>query len=281
VLYVIRGKVEMPTKGDKVELSLASAEQPGLTYASKETEKDGTFLFEGIIPGSYELFASGPKKGFSYLGAILGPKAVFARTRVEVIQDVADVTLAMRESRKVAVVLRSPGGGQSGSCPATAPVTFTPIEAWHIMGNRTVNARFGEPALVDELAPGRYQVIASGLGATCYQSGETVVDVGTMSDSGPVAVTIAPAGSIRGKLVGSATGDISIVLLAEDGTSQIALPDTQSQFMFTALAPGRYRIAVLPTGGDRWLTDFTQMIELEVPGGAPTDLELPIPVKKP
>ncbi|MCU1238419.1 MAG: hypothetical protein JWP63_6386 [Candidatus Solibacter sp.] len=284
VLYVVRGKVESPTKGTTVELSLASAEQPGLTYAAKQTEKDGTFLFEGIAPGSYELFASGPKNGYAYLGAVLGPKPFFGRTRVDVIQDVDGVSVAVKESRKVAVVLRGPGVGQPAGCPATATITFSPLEAWHIMGDRTADAKFGEPVLVDQLAPGRYQATATKLGGTCYQSGELVVDVGAMggmSGAAPVAVTVAPAGAIRGKLVGGRAGEFAVVLLSEDGTAQIALPDADSKFTFAALPPGRYRAAVQPAANGRWVADVTQMIELDVPGGAPTDVELPVPARKP
>ena len=62
-LFKVSGKVELPRKGYKIELSLASAEQPALSYASMESSRDGTFVFEGIAPGSYELFASGPTNG--------------------------------------------------------------------------------------------------------------------------------------------------------------------------------------------------------------------------
>jgi 5-hydroxyisourate hydrolase-like protein (transthyretin family) len=279
VLYRVRGKVELPTKSVDVELSLASADQPGLSYASKQAEKDGSFLFEGIAPGSYELFASGPKNGYAYLGAVLGPKAFFGRTRVEVVQDVDGIALAVQESKKVPVVLRGPGGGQPSTCPATATVTFAPLEAWHIMGDRTVEAKFAGPQLVDQLAPGRYQVTATKLGGTCYQSGTMVVDVGALGGGSPVVVTVAPAGSIRGKLVGAAPGEYAVVLLPEEGAVQIALPGAESKFTFTALPPGRYRVAVQRAAEGRWVADVTQMIELEVPGGTPTDVELPAPAK--
>jgi hypothetical protein len=285
VLYRVAGKVELPTQGATVELSLASADQPGLSYASKQTEKDGSFLFEGIAPGSYELFASGPKTGFSYLGAVLGPRAFFGRTRVEVIQDVTNVMLALQEGKKAPVVLRGPGGGQPAACPASATVTFSPLEAWHIVGDRTVEARFDEPRLADLLAPARYRVTASKLGNTCYQSGAAEVDVSAMNPgASPVAITLAPAGSIRGKLVGGDRDTFAVMLVPEesvDGSSAlVALADAELKFSFQALAPGRYRVAVQRASEGRWVSDVTQMIELEVPGGTPTDVELPAPARK-
>jgi hypothetical protein len=273
-LFKVSGKVELPRKGYKIELSLASAEQPALSYASMESSRDGTFVFEGIAPGSYELFASGPTNGYAYLGATLEPKAFFGRTRVEVIQNVEGVTIAAQPAKSVAVELR----GRAAACPAPATVTFSPLEAWHIMGDRSVQARIGEPQLVEQLAPGRYQVTATKLGSGCYQSGTTVVDVGAMNGPGPVAVTVAQAGSIRGKLVGGA-GQYAVVLMAEDPDLpvQIAMPGAEAKFEFSALQPGRYRVAVRPTAGGRWVTDTTQMIELDVSGGGPTDVELPVP----
>jgi hypothetical protein len=277
VLYKVSGKVELPAAGSKVELSLASADQPALSYATKEAEKDGRFVFEGIAPGSYELFASGPKQGYGYLGAILGPKAFFGRTRVEVIQDVENLAVAMQESKSVAVVLR----GQPGPCPAMATVTLAPLEAWHIMADRIVEARFDEPKLVEQLAPGRYQATATKLGSTCYQAGVAVVDAAAAGGSGPIVVTVAPAGSIRGKLVGG-SGEFAVALVAEEGDApvQIALPDAEMKFTFGALPPGRYRVAVRRAAEGRWVADLAQMIELEVPGGAPTDVELPAPPVK-
>ena len=260
-----------------MELSLASAEQPALSYANMEATEDGSFVFQGIAPGSYELFASGPKIGAGYLGATLGPKAFFARTRVNVIQDVDGLAMVLQPAKSVAVELR----GRADACLAEATVTLSPLEAWHIMGDRSVQARIGEPQLVEQLAPGRYQVMATKLGSGCYQAGTTVIDVAAMSGPGPIAVTVSQAGSIRGKLVGG-TGPYAVVLMAEDPDLpvQIAMPNAESKFTFAALQPGRYRVAVRQATEDRWVTDTTQMIELDVAGGAPTDVELPAPAAR-
>uniref|UniRef100_Q01NB9 Cna B domain protein n=1 Tax=Solibacter usitatus (strain Ellin6076) TaxID=234267 RepID=Q01NB9_SOLUE len=276
-LFKVSGKVELPRKGVQMELSLASADQPALSYASMESAKDGTFTFEGIAPGSYELFASGPTNGYAYLGATLEPKAFFGRTRLEVIQNVESLSVTLQPAKAVAVELR----GRAAACPVPATVTFSPLEAWHIMGDRSVQARIGEPQLVEQLAPGRYQINVTKLGSGCYQSGTTVVDVGAMNGPAPVAVTVAQAGAIRGKLVGG-TGQYVVVLMAEDADLpvQIAMPDAESKFGFAALQPGRYRVAVRPAAEARWVTDTAQMIELDVAGGGPTDVELPCPAAK-
>ena len=60
---------------------------------------------------------------------------------------------------------------------------------------------------------------------------------------------------------------------------QLAFPDEHARFEFAALRPGRYRIAAqLATGAakTRWVADVAHMIEIDVPGGVPTELELPV-----
>jgi len=45
------------------------------------------------------------------------------------------------------------------------------------------------------------------------------------------------------------------------------------------LRPGHYRIAAQLAAGAakiRWVDDIAHMIEIDVPGGAPTELELPV-----
>jgi hypothetical protein len=61
---------------------------------------------------------------------------------------------------------------------------------------------------------------------------------------------------------------------------QIALPDAEGRFTFAALPPGQYRIAVQRTSDSpkaRWVAELGRILEVEIPGGAPTDLQLPAP----
>jgi protocatechuate 3,4-dioxygenase beta subunit len=59
----------------------------------------------------------------------------------------------------------------------------------------------------------------------------------------------------------------------------LAFTDEQGHFEFAGLRPGRYRIAAQPAAGPakaRWVADFAHMMEIDVPGGVPTELELPV-----
>jgi len=71
-----------------------------------------------------------------------------------------------------------------------------------------------------------------------------------------------------------------VVLLnseSTDSAAQLAFPDAYGKFNFGGLRPGRYRIAAHPSAEakSRWVADVSRMIEIDVPGGSPTDLELP------
>ena len=103
--------------------------------------------------------------------------------------------------------------------------------------------------------------------------------------AGPVALELGKAGSIRGTLRAGTVNakDFAVMLLdaeAADGTgAQLAFPDEQGRFEFAGLRPGRYRIAAQLAAGAakaRWVADVARMIEIDVPGGTPTELELPV-----
>ena len=64
-----------------------------------------------------------------------------------------------------------------------------------------------------------------------------------------------------------------------DDLARLAFPDEAGRFEFAALRPGRYRIAAQLAAGAakaRWVSDIAHMIEIDVPGGTPTEVELPV-----
>jgi hypothetical protein len=96
---------------------------------------------------------------------------------------------------------------------------------------------------------------------------------------------VTPAGEIRGRLTGAAAAVRYAVLLLpsepdQDNPLQVAYPDREGRFGFARLRPGPYRIAAQLAAEDlkaRWVSDFALMVEIRVPGGSPTDVELPAP----
>jgi len=61
---------------------------------------------------------------------------------------------------------------------------------------------------------------------------------------------------------------------------QVAYPDAQSLFTLGGLRPGRYRIAAQKAGEAsraRRVPELARLVEIQMPGGAPTDLDPPAP----
>jgi hypothetical protein len=95
----------------------------------------------------------------------------------------------------------------------------------------------------------------------------------------PVAIELAAAGSIRGllKSTSAPVTDFTVMLLdagSTDGAqAQLAFADRDGRFAFEGLHPGRYRMAA------RRGADVSRVVEMDVPSGAPTIVELPADAK--
>ena len=282
--FSVSGKIEMPKENTPFSLALGLPEQPTLPIAQMVTERDGTFRFDKIPSGTYDLFVAGPDVGYGAFGSVLGTGPLYGRARIQVLgQNVEGISVPVSAGRSLEVVLQAHGDqAPPPDCPKSATVALALLEPWGILGNSPAQAAFGKPQKLADLAPARYRVTAGGLGGGCYQVNQPVVDL-SGAPSGPVAIELAAGGSIRGTLqAGQAKAtDFAVVLLDADasdsGTARLALPDEHGHFVFDTLRPGRYRIAAQPAAGAsraRWV-DLARMIEIEVPGGVPTDLELP------
>ena len=279
--FSVSGKIEGPNPKTTFSLALGLPDLPALPIAQLWTEPDGSFRLDKIPPGTYDLFVSGPTGGYGAFETLLGKDPVYGRTRIQVIgQNLEGVSVPASAGRSLDVVLRGPSEG----CPKTAQVTLTLLEPWGLLGGGSVQANFDKPQTAHDLAPARYALSAGGLGAGCYQVSRPVVDV-SREASGPVVLELGQAGRIRGTLrAGSARAKGFAVMLlyaeaADNTPAQLAFPDEQGRFEFAGLRPGRYRIAAQLSAGAakaRWVADVAHMIEIDVPGGTPTDLELPV-----
>jgi hypothetical protein len=283
--YRVSGKVEGARKGNRFALSLAAPDQPALPMAQTLTDDDGSFHFDKIPAGSYDLLAGGPDVGYGARTSVVGPEASFGRTRVSVNGNVENVVIEAAAARSIAVTLRGPGGeALPKGCPAAASVSPEALEPWGIeFRNATTVLTGNETTLLKNLAPGRFRFSASELGPSCYQANEVVADL-SGDQARPVAIELAPAGQIRGSLqAGQRPADVVVVLLeaggaAGDAQTRIAFPDTRGHFAFEGLHPGGYRIAAQSASEARarWVADVNHMRSVEVKGGASTDVELAV-----
>jgi hypothetical protein len=290
--YSVSGKIDLPKPNTYFSLALSLPEQPAMPVAQALTEPDGSFRFEKIPADTYDLFVAGPQGGYGAFENALaqGSDPLFGRTRVQVVgQNVEGLSVPLSAGKSLDVTLRAQGSGPvPEGCPQSATVTLQLLEPWGILTSYIVRAGFGKAQSLRNLPPARYSVTAGGLGGGCYQVNRPVADL-SGDAANAVAVEVAPAGSIRGVLRAGAAPvkDFAVVLLdaeATDGTpAQLAFADEQGHFGFDGLRPGRYRIAAQPAAEAsraRWVADVMHMVGIDVPGGVPTDLDLPVSVVK-
>jgi len=283
-LFNVRGKVE--AEPGTYWVALAPLDAPALAVAVAQTERNGNFELLMVPPGSYQITAAGPSGARSGFGGMLGDKAIFGRSHVDVGADVEGVSITPVKGVSGQVMLRvEKAEGQGGNgCPASAQIGVKPLEDWASYLDKNVQATAAQPATIENLAPARYRVMASKLGESCYQSGEAILDLRGGSSAQPVAVLVAPAGSIRGKLTGDDAADATVALVSADPAAagpsvQLAMPDADGKFTFGGLRPGRYKLAAQPAGAGgvaaRWVAG-TGMLEVQVAAGVPTTVELPV-----
>jgi hypothetical protein len=264
--YKISGTVAAPTPGQEFALALGLPDQAILPVAVALAGKDGTFHFDKVPTGTYDLFAAGPTGGYGAFDSVLNDKAEpsFGRMRIQVAgSDITNLAVPVAPARSLAILLRPYKSTEfPAACPQTATVNFESLDPWGIRFNATVQVTLTKEQTVPNLAPGRFRLTATGLGAGCYQAGETIVDL-SKDVAQPVIVAVAAAGTIRG--TAHAPGDTIELLDAEGTQSQLAFPDAKGEFTFPTLHPGRYRITAQKS---------KQSKDITITGGTETTVDL-------
>ena len=231
-------------------VALGLPEAPWIAISQVWTQ-NGKFQFEKVPSGVYDLYASGPTRGYGAYEAMLGPKPVFGRTRVTVSgQNIPGLEVLL--SPGLAISLEARGADSEklpAGCPRDIPVTLTSLEPWAAMLTKSSTAQVGAGVKVEDLAPGRYRISARVTG-DCFSAAETEFDARTLT--APVSVPVAAGGQLRGLLKGAAKPGAFHVTLLSNSTAaatpvRFAYTDAQGRFTFDALPPGPYRLAIQPT----------------------------------
>jgi len=237
----VSGRIEMPegVKGE-FQLALGLPDQPNVPIAAVLSEKDGTFHFDKIPPGTYDLFAAGPVGGYTQFESILDAKVdvFFGRTRIQSAgQNVENLSVAVAPGKTIRLMVRGPA-----ACPASVRLNLASLEPWAMMFDTATEATSGKELSIPKLAPGLFRIAAANLGKTCFQINDAVADLrGDQTE--PIMIELAAAGAIHGK-AGAPNATIVLTSLNPADTTQrrVAYSDATGQFTFESLPPGRYRI---------------------------------------
>lgn len=282
--FQVSGTVQLPKPKSRVSLSLGLPDQPLFPVAQTITNgEDGVFQFDRVPTGTYDLFVAGPDGGYGRRGySVLGAEPVFARVRVDV--TVADVKgLDITLSRGHTLTVKLAGERPPEGCPQTVTLSPDLVEPWSAFySGKPIQVAYGKEMTIPDLPPGRVRLMTPGLGPGCYQPDPVVADLSGGATT--ATLRLATAGALRGTLRGARPSEFTVVLIEcdppPDSQARLATPGADGKFAFEGVPPGRYRIAARPTTSDaksRWLADLSRMIEIQIPGGAPTDIDLPAP----
>jgi hypothetical protein len=198
--YSVSGKLNLPQPGRPLGITLVAAGHPGLRVAMGISRPDGSFRFDNILDGAYDLLASSPATAASAPG--------FGRARIVVAsRPVEDVSVPVNQGRTVTLRL-------TGDCGADAVATLSPMESW--LSGLKISAPLHppHPVTLDHVAPGRFVLSVKSPGGHCYGGAKGVLDFTSDAAPAPVEVALGPSGSIHGRLTGVARpADFAIVLI--------------------------------------------------------------------
>jgi hypothetical protein len=101
--YQVSGAVALRAPGEKFALALGLPDQPILPVAIALAGDDGSFKFDKVPAGTYDLFAAGPTGGYTQFESMLGKgDPVFGRVRIQVAgSDVTGLSVVVGAGRSL------------------------------------------------------------------------------------------------------------------------------------------------------------------------------------
>ena len=174
VSYAVSGKVETPPASEgRFWLAMTQVDQPALAVAVTEAAEDGSFNFEAVPAGSYDLYASGPTPARGFRGGLLDRDPLYGHAHVDVGgMNVEGISLAVAKGATVMFVLK-PGDG----CPAQASVRLVPLADRGAWKEWNAQLTAGKQNSIDGVPPGRYELEVAIAPDTCALAEEAAIDV--------------------------------------------------------------------------------------------------------
>jgi len=229
---------------------MVPSDYPSIRIMTALTAMDGSFRFDNIFPGSYELFASGP----------VTPPSYFAHIHLSLnSNNVLDLNLQLKPGRSTQIDLRSGETASSLSCSAEGTITLQSLGLWPLVRDQKLTASIspGTPAHFDNLGPGLFVITAQSSSGKCAGVTDRILDM-TTEDAAPHVVRgFAPDASIHGSIAAMELAILRDVTPGRDAPIQAFFANSAAEFRFDGLAAGRYCVFRQPATDPvpRWLPE--------------------------
>lgn len=267
-------------------------DQPGHVLSTTQAELDGRFWFDRLHPGDYDIYAIAPSAAFGeFTSSLVKRERYYGRVRVAVsTADEESFTLALKPSKAVAIALRCSEQSGCGKCPASATVTVSSLAPWgHSRSTSAAELSFRDgQKSIPGITPGPIQVLASGLGASCFQVRTQPENLEDASPHKPLNVVLTAAAELQIAVKSEPApppARVEVLVLApkaefDENAVTLAAGAGDRLFSFHDLRPGTYRVLARPastTSSQGWSREAGHWSQVTLKAGL-NSIELHLPL---
>jgi len=235
----ISGKVTGPGSPQIFVLNLIESEHPSmrLMAALTASSEDGTFHFDNILPGTYDLYASGP---------VTPPPSFFAHVRLVLNgQRVENIDLVLKPGRPVELAVSTGKAiAPNSSCSSDGVLTLQAIGTWAPVRDLKFTSPISpvSPAHFENVPPGPFAMTAQSTTGNCIGVSTTVLDLRNDITPERINVVFQPLGNIHGD---AAAGSVVVLRDVTPGreSTQAMFSGSGNPYRFDGLSPGQYCVA--------------------------------------
>ncbi|HET9129625.1 MAG TPA: carboxypeptidase-like regulatory domain-containing protein, partial [Terriglobia bacterium] len=232
----ISGKVTGPGTPQIFSLALVESAHPSIRLMVALTQEGGAFRFDSILPGTYDLIATGP---------VTPAPSLFAHTRLVLnSQKVDNLDLVLKPGRSIEFSVDA-----ESRCAADGTLTLQAIGSWALVRDLKLTKPISptSPARFENVAPGPFNVSVQGSSGKCIGVASTGIDLRNDAPPEHATVVFHPLSSIHGP---TSFGNIMVLRDVTAGresapTIDAIVGNTAKDFRFDDLLPGQYCLTTM------------------------------------
>jgi len=235
----ISGRIVSPAGPQIYTLTMVDSEHPTIRVMIALTAQDGTFRFDNIFPGTYNLYASGP----------VTPPSYFAQMQLVLnSQNVENMEFRLQPGRPVEFALSTGKTAPNSGCSPDGVITVQGLGSWPLVRDQKITTPISPtaPVRIDNVGPSKFAVTVRSSSGDCVGVTNPILDMTKDVTPERTLVTFQPPGSIHGP----ATSGNAVVLRdmtpGRESPVQAVFTSSSSEFRFDHLAPGPYCVSTQP-----------------------------------